>query len=80
MFTDDWIDKEENMSLADTIFYWLLRLEPDVVIREERHLDLGEETVVPSLEALADRLKPCLQETEEIPKDFTQLFSDNLFR
>lgn len=26
------------------------------------------------------RLRPCLQETEELPKDFTRLFSDGLFR
>jgi len=29
---------------------------------------------------LADRLRSCLQESDELPKDFTTLFSNNLFK
>ena len=35
---------------------------------------------VPDIEALAERLKPCLQEGEPLPHDFTNLFNDSLFK
>ncbi|KAJ8598190.1 hypothetical protein CTAYLR_005508 [Chrysophaeum taylorii] len=34
---------------------------------------------VPDIAALASRLRPCLQEHEELPRDFTKLFNDTLF-
>lgn len=34
---------------------------------------------VPDIGALASRLKPCLQEHEELPRDFAKLFDDTLF-
>ena len=40
----------------------------------------AEYTRVPNTEALADRIRACLQENEELPKDFTKLFNDALFR
>ena len=42
--------------------------------------ELNEYNHVPDITALADRLRSCLQESEEMPKDFTTLFSQNLFK
>lgn len=39
-----------------------------------------EQATVPDTEALAERLRPCLQETEELPRDFTQCADYTLFR
>ncbi|KAH8066603.1 hypothetical protein JL722_1050 [Aureococcus anophagefferens] len=35
---------------------------------------------VPDIEALASRLRACLQENDELPRNFTRLFNDALFR
>lgn len=34
---------------------------------------------MPDITALADRLRSCLQESDEIPKDFTTLFTSKLY-
>ena len=44
----------------------------DAEIADYRHL--------PNTEALAERLRPCLEENEPLPKDFTKLFDDKLFQ
>lgn len=45
----------------------------------ERHVneevEINEYHHVPDITALADRLRSCLQESDEMPKDFTTLFS-----
>lgn len=41
---------------------------------------MNEYNHVPDITALADRLRSCLQEAEEMPKDFTTLFSQNLYK
>jgi intraflagellar transport protein 52 len=35
--------------------------------------------VVPDVEAVADKLRPCLQEPEPLPRDFTSLFDTSAF-
>ncbi len=35
---------------------------------------------MPDITALADRLRSCLQESDDLPKDFTTLFNDGLFK
>lgn len=42
--------------------------------------DLSEYHHVPDITALADRLRSCLQESDELPKDFTTLFTEKLFK
>ena len=49
----------------------------------ERHIredtEVQEYMHVPDITALADRLRSCLQESDELPKDFTTLFNDKLY-
>lgn len=79
IFGDDWIDKEENSKLCDTLFGWLLS-EVDLDMTSDRlDADLTEFTPVPHIEALSLNLKPCLQGMDELPKDFTKLFDTSLF-
>ena len=35
---------------------------------------------MPDITALADRLRSCLQEADELPSKFTTLFNDKLFK
>lgn len=43
-------------------------------------VEINEYHHVPDITALADRLRSCLQESDEMPKDFTTLFSQNLYK
>ena len=57
-------------------------------LQEDRKLDVldedsaefAERVEVPDLEALSERLHSCLQESEELHSDFTQLFDGTLFK
>lgn len=42
--------------------------------------EISEYNHVPDITALADRLRSCLQESDEIPKDFTTLFTQKLYK
>uniref|UniRef100_K3WSL2 Intraflagellar transport protein 52 n=1 Tax=Globisporangium ultimum (strain ATCC 200006 / CBS 805.95 / DAOM BR144) TaxID=431595 RepID=K3WSL2_GLOUD len=80
-FTDDWIDKEENAKLQEVVFRWLLKdkaINFNAVDAEDP--DLSEYNRLPDTQALSERLRSCMQESEELPKDFTRLFDDSLFK
>ena len=40
--------------------------------------ELSEYVHVPDITALADRLRSCLQEADELPRNFTTLFNERL--
>lgn len=80
IFSDEWIDKEENMKLCDVLFAWLLNeIEIDMT-SDRQDSDLNEYSPIPNIEALSQLIKPCLQGMEELPKDFTNLFDFNMFK
>ena len=41
--------------------------------------EISENQHVPDITALADRLRSCLQESDDLPKDFTTLFTNKLY-
>jgi intraflagellar transport protein 52 len=79
MLSDDWVGKEENGKLADVLFRWCLggyslnqfdMTQPDVA-------DL---VYVPDTADLANRVRCCLQESEQVPRDPTTMFDATLFK
>ncbi|BBN14641.1 intraflagellar transport protein 52 [Marchantia polymorpha subsp. ruderalis] len=79
-FEDIWLEKEDNSKLLDFLLLWLTRqtsIEVEKLSSEE--LETGDVEHVPSIGALASSLRCCLQEAEELPKDFTRLVDDKLF-
>jgi len=83
IFADDFLDKEENGNLADLLLKYVLNQDNISFQRGSgggHEPEIDERKRVPDIEALAERLKPCLQEAEPLPQDFTQLFDDTLFR
>lgn len=81
VFEDQWLDKEDNNRIMDFMFRWL---SPGSRITlydlDGDDTDPTEQTHLPDTEALAGRLRVCLQETDELPKDFTTLFNSQLFK
>ena len=81
-FSDEFFENEDNQKIQEAVFKWLLSQDNDAEF--ERHIDeeieINEYNHVPDITALADRLRSCLQESDEMPKDFTTLFSNNLYK
>jgi len=42
--------------------------------------ELSEYVHVPDITALADRLRSCLQESDELPRNFRTLFNEKLYK
>merc|ERR1712166_245486 len=83
MFHDDYIDKEENSRVVDFCMKWLTSSSDEGT--GLNHIDAEDPDVsdyvqLPSTADLANTVRSALQEPEEIPADFTQLFDDHLFR
>ncbi|GAQ81859.1 hypothetical protein KFL_000930050 [Klebsormidium nitens] len=81
MFSDAWLDKEENGKLADFLFRWLLPeggLELHARDAEEPDVS-GEAVSLPDMAALAGRVRACLQEGDDVPRDLPALVQDRLF-
>jgi intraflagellar transport protein 52 len=79
IFSDNYIEKEENSKLCDLIFSWLLNeIELDMT-SDSSDAHLSDYAPVPHIESLSQNLKPCLQSMEDIPKDFTKLFDTNQY-
>ncbi|MEW5301201.1 MAG: hypothetical protein WDW38_004741 [Sanguina aurantia] len=81
MFDDKWIDKEENSKVMDFLLKWLrpgVLLPLNAIDAEEP--EVSDLKLLPDTQSLAEKLKGCLQEGEDIPRDWTTMFDTNLFR
>mmetsp|Transcript_21162 Transcript_21162/g.46315 ORF Transcript_21162/g.46315 Transcript_21162/m.46315 type:complete len:474 (-) Transcript_21162:547-1968(-) len=81
MFDDKWIDKEENSKIMDFVFKWL-RPGSKVVLNDldAEEPDVSDLKLLPDTQSMSEKLKGCLQEGDEIPRDWTTLFDDGLFK
>jgi len=81
MFDDEFFEKEDNQKIQEAFFRWLLT---DKDVQFEKHIkddnDISEYAHVPDITALADRLRSCLQESDELPKDFRKMYNDKLYK
>ena len=80
-FEDEFFEKEDNQKIQEAVFKWLLtdgEAEFERSIKEEP--EISEYAHVPDVTALADRLRSCLQEADELPRDVKTLFTDKLFK
>mmetsp|Transcript_23525 Transcript_23525/g.39445 ORF Transcript_23525/g.39445 Transcript_23525/m.39445 type:complete len:455 (+) Transcript_23525:325-1689(+) len=81
MFEDNWLGKEENDKLMDFVMRFLL---PGSALKlyelDAEEPDVHDYQHLPDTEALAERLRCCLQEGDDLPKDFTTLFDSTLFK
>ena len=86
MFSDKWLNKENNAIVLEILMKWFEGKElPDSFYADERETkiadsEISERKELPHTGALAERIRPCLEETETLPKDFTKLFNHEMFR
>jgi len=77
---DDWLDKDDNAKVVDTLVRWLTHAD-GIVMDTSIDADdvISDYNQIPDTESLAERIRGCLQESEEVTKDFTTLLDDSLF-
>jgi len=81
MLDDEFYDFEKNKQIMDVISKWLINANDcQLSFKYGEEPELTEYHHVPNTQGLAMNLKSCLQENEQLPRDFTQLFDDTLFK
>ncbi|CAB4065322.1 IFT52 [Lepeophtheirus salmonis] len=79
IFSDQYIDKEDNHKLKDIIFNFLTSDEIILNKIDAEDPEISDYNYVPDTPKVSDQLRVCLQESEEVPQDFTRLFDHKLF-
>ena len=79
VFSDSWIEKEENNELCNVFFRFLLHqnvsFDPSI-----GRADFEEKEIVPCISTLANLVKPCFHEHEPLPQDCKTLLIEDLYR
>lgn len=76
---DAWIGKEENDKLLTVLFDFLLhRLKLNQIDADEP--DITDYHYLPDTASLSERLRVAVEESEELPRDFTKLFDLTTFK
>ncbi|KAJ3292985.1 Intraflagellar transport protein 52 [Rhizoclosmatium sp. JEL0117] len=80
MFSDAYIEKEENAKLLDVLIN-LLTTHDKVILNpiDSNEPDVSDYHYLPDTPKLSENLRCCLLESEDVPKDFTTLFDVKLF-
>lgn len=79
IWEDQYLAKEDNAILATALFRYLTEEVQGEAIDPDRP-EFGPIVQIPDIEAIAEHLRPCLQESEELPSDFTHMFDNTLFK
>ncbi|KAM6319491.1 intraflagellar transport protein 52 homolog isoform 1-T1 [Podargus strigoides] len=80
MFSDQYLDKEENGKIMDVLFQWLTTSDISLNEMDMEDPEISEYTMLPDTAALSEQLRVCLQEGDENPRDFTKLFDTSLYQ
>ncbi|KAI4877681.1 hypothetical protein NFI96_021207 [Prochilodus magdalenae] len=80
MFSDQYLDKEENSKIMDVVFQWLMTDNIHLNQIDAEDPEITDYTMLPDTGCLSERLRVCLQEGDENPRDFTSLFDMSLFK
>uniref|UniRef100_A0A3Q2QU48 Intraflagellar transport 52 homolog (Chlamydomonas) n=1 Tax=Fundulus heteroclitus TaxID=8078 RepID=A0A3Q2QU48_FUNHE len=79
MFSDQYIDKEENGKIMDVVLQWLMSENIQLNQIDAEDPEIADYTMLPDTGSLSEQLRVCLQEGDENPRDFTSLFDMSLF-
>eukprot|EP00331_Platyophrya_macrostoma_P006041 CAMPEP_0176428450 /NCGR_PEP_ID=MMETSP0127-20121128/13158_1 /TAXON_ID=938130 /ORGANISM="Platyophrya macrostoma, Strain WH" /LENGTH=383 /DNA_ID=CAMNT_0017810137 /DNA_START=152 /DNA_END=1303 /DNA_ORIENTATION=- len=80
VFSDEYLEKEENSKLLDFFLKFFFGNEVELEAPKSEEQETQEYSHIPDISSLAEQLKSCLQESEDLPRDFTTLFDTSLFK
>ncbi|XP_022102569.1 intraflagellar transport protein 52 homolog isoform X2 [Acanthaster planci] len=79
MFSDQYLDKEENSKIMDVIFQWLTTDTVTLNAIDAEDPEVSDYNMLPDTAKLAENLRCCLQEHDDTPKDINSLFRSKLY-
>ncbi|XP_061584673.1 intraflagellar transport protein 52 homolog [Cololabis saira] len=79
MFSDQYIDKDENNKIVDVVLQWLMTDNVQLNQIDAENPEIADYSMLPDTGCLSEQLRGCLQEGDENPRDFTSLFDMSLF-
>jgi intraflagellar transport protein 52 len=83
MFTDTWLDKEDNVHILTTLINFLVQTDANNSVFDRslsvKNNNIDERKTVPDIEALSERLRSCLQRSEPLPQDLSSLRCTDMF-
>ncbi|CAG0901067.1 unnamed protein product [Darwinula stevensoni] len=77
--SDHYGDKEENARIRDVLFAFLTSDEVSFLNSDAEDPEISDYHRIPDTGRLASNLRACLQESEDVPTDFTQLFDNQCY-
>ncbi|XP_025731234.1 intraflagellar transport protein 52 homolog isoform X2 [Callorhinus ursinus] len=80
MFSDQYLDKEENSKIMDVVFQWLTTGDIHLNQIDAEDPEISDYMMLPDTATLSERLRVCLQEGDENPRDFTTLFDLSIYQ
>ncbi|XP_034977720.1 intraflagellar transport protein 52 homolog isoform X1 [Zootoca vivipara] len=80
MFSDQYLEKEENSKIMDVLFQWLTTSDIHLNQIDAEDPEISDYTMLPDIATLSERLRVCLQEGDESPRDFTTLFDMSIYQ
>ncbi|XP_030634369.1 intraflagellar transport protein 52 homolog isoform X1 [Chanos chanos] len=80
MFSDQYLEKEENSKIMDVVFQWLMTDNIHLNQIDAEDPEITDYNMLPDMRRLSERLRVCLQEGDENPRDFTSLFDMSLLK
>ncbi|KAI9179974.1 hypothetical protein H9P43_005306 [Blastocladiella emersonii ATCC 22665] len=79
MFADTYIDKEDNAKLFHVLVDWLTSDRVHLNPIDANEPEITDYHYLPDITSLSSHPRACLQDTEDLPRDFTRLFDHALF-
>lgn len=79
MFSDQYIDKEENSKILDVLLQWFMTDSVQLNQIDAEDPEITDYTMLPDTGGLSEQMRCCLQERDENPGDFTSLLDMSLF-
>ncbi|XP_039179581.1 intraflagellar transport protein 52 homolog isoform X1 [Crotalus tigris] len=80
MFGDQYLEKEENTKIMEVLFQWLTTNDIHLNQIDAEDPEISDYTMLPDIATLSERLRVCLQEGDENPRDFTTLFDMSIYQ
>ena len=77
---NDYIDKEENRKVIESILKWLLGITNPGLTIQSKEVLINNYTYIPNIISLSDKIKSCLEEAKEPPRNFNDLYDMSLFK
>ncbi|TWW61881.1 intraflagellar transport protein 52 homolog [Takifugu flavidus] len=79
MFSDEYIDKEENSKILDAVLQWIMTDDAGMNGTDAAVPAISEYTMIPDTQVLSEKLQLCFQHNEDHSRNFTSLFDMSLF-